>query len=174
MQTLHHVHSDGIGHVASVIWHPSSDIRHLASVIWHPSSDIRHLASASMHQTLHHALLVLAKLMHRPFRPCAPTVCCAHEQTLDQCRWLVLTGTWFAGVEGDDHSDCKYTITINKFECPLNCSGRGTCVHASNGTRSCDCQQLSPTLLLLFPGTLASLVMLLCLDRTCRQPLRHM
>ncbi|DBB04188.1 hypothetical protein WJX77_010421 [Trebouxia sp. C0004] len=51
------------------------------------------------------------------------------------------TGTWFAGVEGDDHTDCKYTITINKFECPLNCSGRGICLHASNGTRSCDCQQ---------------------------------
>lgn len=51
------------------------------------------------------------------------------------------TGTWFAGIEGDDHIDCKYTITINKFDCPLNCSNRGTCVHQSNGTRTCQCDE---------------------------------
>lgn len=59
-----------------------------------------------------------------------------------QSMVLVFAGTWYAGVEGDDHSDCKYTITINKFDCPLNCSGRGTCLHAANGTRSCLCDQV--------------------------------
>ena len=51
-------------------------------------------------------------------------------------------GTWYAGVEGDDHNDCTYTITINKFDCPLNCSGRGTCIHKDNGTRTCQCDEV--------------------------------
>lgn len=51
-------------------------------------------------------------------------------------------GTWYAGVEGDDHNDCTYTITINKFDCPLNCSGRGTCIHKDNGTRTCQCDKV--------------------------------
>ncbi|KAL3154641.1 hypothetical protein ABBQ32_014088 [Trebouxia sp. C0010 RCD-2024] len=51
------------------------------------------------------------------------------------------TGTWYAGVEGSEHSDCTYTVTINKFDCPMNCSSRGTCMHMTNGSRSCDCDQ---------------------------------
>lgn len=51
-------------------------------------------------------------------------------------------GTWYAGVEGDDHTDCTYTITINKFDCPMNCSDRGTCLHAANGTRMCQCDEV--------------------------------
>lgn len=51
-------------------------------------------------------------------------------------------GTWYAGVEGDDHTDCTYTITINKFDCPMNCSGRGTCIHAQNGSRVCECDEV--------------------------------
>ena len=58
---------------------------------------------------------------------------------------MMLAGLWYAGVEGDDHADCKYTITINKYDCPLNCNGRGTCVHASNGSRTCNCDQVSWT-----------------------------
>ena len=55
---------------------------------------------------------------------------------------ILVAGIWYVGVEGDDHSDCTYTITVNKFDCPLNCSSRGTCVHMTNGSRSCECDQV--------------------------------
>lgn len=51
-------------------------------------------------------------------------------------------GTWYAGVNGDDVKTCQYTITISKYECPMNCSSRGSCLHHDNGTRTCVCDKV--------------------------------
>ncbi|KAK9824143.1 hypothetical protein WJX72_008089 [[Myrmecia] bisecta] len=63
------------------------------------------------------------------------------EVTMDPSDSAFQRGVWFAGVNGDDRDMCRYTITFNKYECPLNCSGRGDCVHESDGKRKCDCHQ---------------------------------
>lgn len=46
------------------------------------------------------------------------------------------------GVNGDDAGTCKYTISISKYSCPMNCSNRGTCLTAANNTRTCDCYKV--------------------------------
>ena len=51
-------------------------------------------------------------------------------------------GTWYAGINGDDAMECKFTLSINKFDCPLNCSGRGRCIHNTNGTHTCQCDEV--------------------------------
>ena len=51
-------------------------------------------------------------------------------------------GTWYAGINGDDAMECKFTLSINKFDCPLNCSGRGRCIHNTNGTHTCLCDEV--------------------------------
>ena len=38
--------------------------------------------------------------------------------------------------------ECKFTLSINKFDCPLNCSGRGRCIHNTNGTHTCLCDEV--------------------------------
>ncbi|EIE26855.1 hypothetical protein COCSUDRAFT_39831 [Coccomyxa subellipsoidea C-169] len=61
------------------------------------------------------------------------------EIRLDATKEAWQTGRWFVGVNGDDAHTCNYTLSISKYNCPMNCSNRGTCVSAANGTRSCDC-----------------------------------
>ncbi|KAK9843435.1 hypothetical protein WJX81_002486 [Elliptochloris bilobata] len=51
------------------------------------------------------------------------------------------TGRYFVGVNGDDAHNCSFTLSITKYSCPLNCSGRGTCQHLDNGTRTCLCDK---------------------------------
>jgi hypothetical protein len=48
-------------------------------------------------------------------------------------------GKWFVGVNGDDAGICNYTLSISKFNCPMNCNNRGTCSVGANGTRTCEC-----------------------------------
>jgi len=50
---------------------------------------------------------------------------------------------WFVGVNGDDSSTCKYTTSISKYNCPMNCTDRGTCLISDNGTRTCECNKVS-------------------------------
>jgi len=50
-------------------------------------------------------------------------------------------GRYFVGVNGDDAHNCSFTLSITKYSCPLNCSGRGTCQHLANGTRTCLCDK---------------------------------
>ena len=47
------------------------------------------------------------------------------------------------GVNGDDSNTCKYTISISKYKCPMNCNNRGVCRVSDNGTRTCDCDKVS-------------------------------
>ena len=47
------------------------------------------------------------------------------------------------GVNGDDSNTCKYTISISKYKCPMNCNNRGVCQVSDNGTRTCDCDKVS-------------------------------
>lgn len=45
------------------------------------------------------------------------------------------------GVVGD-HSPANFTLTISKFDCPLNCSGHGECIHGGEATdRKCQCKE---------------------------------
>ena len=67
-------------------------------------------------------------------------------------RWLTslvrpYTGKWYVGVNGDDAGACKYTISISKYSCPLNCSNRGECITAANNTRTCKCSKVCLCLL---------------------------
>ena len=62
-----------------------------------------------------------------------------HEPDWAMC----CAGQWFVGVNGDDSSTCKYTISISKYNCPMNCNDRGTCLISDNGTRTCDCNKVS-------------------------------
>ena len=50
------------------------------------------------------------------------------------------------GVNGDDAHNCSFTLSITTYSCPLNCSGRGTCQHMGNGTRTCLCDKARPCL----------------------------
>ena len=65
-------------------------------------------------------------------------------------------GVWYVGVNGDDLAACKYTVTVSKYACPMNCTGQGECVTQSNGTRTCQCHQVGaspPSLAVLRAGT---------------------
>ena len=39
---------------------------------------------------------------------------------------------------GDDYKTCNYSVTINKYACPMNCNGHGTC-NTLDGNRTCEC-----------------------------------
>ena len=53
-----------------------------------------------------------------------------------------MAGRWYLGVNGDDANTCKYTLSISKYSCPMNCSNRGVCMTAENNTRTCDCNKV--------------------------------
>ena len=63
--------------------------------------------------------------------------------TMQQKRVCRGSGHWYLGVNGDDASTCKYTLSISKYSCPMNCTNRGVCVTAQNNTRTCDCYKVS-------------------------------
>lgn len=47
----------------------------------------------------------------------------------------------YVGVVGD-HEPANYTLTIARYECPLNCSGHGECIHgAETYSRQCQCRE---------------------------------
>ena len=50
-----------------------------------------------------------------------------------------VAGTWYAGVHAGTGSPSKFTVSVRKYDCPRDCSGRGECVVAQNGTRACRC-----------------------------------
>ena len=50
-----------------------------------------------------------------------------------------VAGTWYAGVHAGADASSKFTLTVQRFDCPRDCSGRGECVHEQNGTRTCAC-----------------------------------
>jgi hypothetical protein len=59
-------------------------------------------------------------------------------------RVTVPTDTFFynhryAGVFASGGTDASFTVSFDVFDCPMNCSDRGTCVVAANGTRVCHC-----------------------------------
>ena len=53
-----------------------------------------------------------------------------------------VAGEWYLGVNGEDAGTCKYTLTISKFDCPMNCTSQGTCQHQANGTHTCLCNKV--------------------------------
>ena len=48
-------------------------------------------------------------------------------------------GTWYAGVYASAGRAAAFDVDFAYYECPRNCSDRGTCVVAQNGTRHCEC-----------------------------------
>ncbi|KAK9810844.1 hypothetical protein WJX73_001470 [Symbiochloris irregularis] len=60
------------------------------------------------------------------------------EIAFDASKQGFQTGTWYAGVVGDDYKTCNYTVTINKYACPMNCNGHGTC-NTLGANRTCEC-----------------------------------
>ena len=48
-------------------------------------------------------------------------------------------GTWYVGVFAGTGDSARYDLSVQKYDCPKNCSDRGRCVVAANGTRSCVC-----------------------------------
>ena len=50
-----------------------------------------------------------------------------------------VAGTWYAGVHAGADASSKFTLTVQRFDCPRDCSGRGECIHEQNGTRTCAC-----------------------------------
>ena len=48
-------------------------------------------------------------------------------------------GTWYAGVYASAGRAAVFDVDFAYYDCPRNCSDRGTCVVAQNGTRHCEC-----------------------------------
>ena len=48
-------------------------------------------------------------------------------------------GTWYVGVFAGTGDSARYDLSVQKYDCPKNCSDRGRCVREANGTRSCAC-----------------------------------
>ena len=44
-----------------------------------------------------------------------------------------VAGTWYAGVHAGADASSKFTLTVQRFDCPRDCSGRGECIHEQNG-----------------------------------------
>ncbi|GAB4820407.1 hypothetical protein N2152v2_007453 [Parachlorella kessleri] len=63
------------------------------------------------------------------------------EIVLDPTKPQYRPGTWFVGVFGS-HEVSNFTLTIQKYDCPMNCSGHGDCVHGGEPLdRQCRCFQ---------------------------------
>ena len=63
--------------------------------------------------------------------------------------FLPALGEWWLGVNGEDKGECKYTMTITKYDCPMNCTGQGRCQHQENGTHTCLCNEACISLTML-------------------------
>ena len=50
-----------------------------------------------------------------------------------------IPGTWYIGVHATSGKGSRYDVSVQKYDCPRNCSDRGTCVVSPNGTHSCQC-----------------------------------
>lgn len=63
------------------------------------------------------------------------------RQRADPGTALLRPGIWYAGVRGGLRPT-NYTLLFNRYDCPLNCSGHGSCdveLHASQ--RACQCDK---------------------------------
>ncbi|KAK9833016.1 hypothetical protein WJX74_004561 [Apatococcus lobatus] len=51
------------------------------------------------------------------------------------------SGKWYLGVNAGDAGQCKVSLTIRTFDCPLGCNGHGTCLKPTRGNRTCQCDE---------------------------------
>lgn len=51
-------------------------------------------------------------------------------------RWST-TGTWYVGVYCEHRAGINYTLAVNRFACPMECSGHGQC-----SQHQCTCEEV--------------------------------
>ena len=61
------------------------------------------------------------------------------ELVLTEGDGVFEAGAWYAGVYASAGRAAAFDVAFAYYECPRNCSDRGTCVVAQNGTRHCEC-----------------------------------
>jgi len=61
------------------------------------------------------------------------------EATITQGDAAFIPGVWYVGVHASSGKASQFGLAVQKYDCPRNCSDRGTCVVSANGTHSCDC-----------------------------------
>lgn len=61
------------------------------------------------------------------------------EVTITRGDAAFIPGVWYAGVHASNGKASQYVLSVQKYDCPRNCSDRGTCAVSPNGTHSCVC-----------------------------------
>ena len=61
------------------------------------------------------------------------------EVTITKGDPAFIPGVWYVGVHASGGRSSQYELSVQKYNCPRNCSDRGTCLVSPNGTHTCQC-----------------------------------
>ncbi|KAK9853882.1 hypothetical protein WJX84_009959 [Apatococcus fuscideae] len=63
------------------------------------------------------------------------------ELAFDKSMDSFQTGKWYLGINAGDAGQCKVSLTISTFDCPMGCSGHGTCIKPQHANHTCQCDE---------------------------------